>query len=581
MRSTSATARTRRRSRPLPADVLGGTGADTLTTTGDADAIAGVDGGDGQRPASARPVSGGDATSDRHGARRRGGSTSIDRRRRGDDDLRVRDGLADTVRCGDGADRSTPTRFDDVALDCETVTRTADPAPPEAAARPAATDKRRRRSTPARVDRPARSAAAPSSASSRPRASAARSAPRASSTSPASRSRSRDRKTVGVGGGGAELTVKLYGPGAPRGGAGVAAQAARAWRGGGRRDRPRGQLRARPGAARSGSFASRHGLPRDRDVAGRVGDVEDQRRAHRPTLRNSRLSAVRVKSTNTYGAARAVERRLALGASTALTFSLRADRLAERQLGGRPSTPPSTGRPSACRRARRRGALQVAASLSVTFTFVRSGGRGRSCRGGGAERGPVYVSVSHASPMVAVGVGRSLLTGSGQLSARSQRAVVVVVRVAQVARGVAVIVRLLRVRDAPAVVLGVDVAVADLAVSRRQASPYLVPFVFAWPGFVIVRQLSCGVQDAVAVVVVLARVPAAVAVAVDLVRVRDPVAVVDAVGDAVVVEVVRRRVRVPRSRPGTSSPRRRAPARERNRSAQPRGTRRVRRGAPS
>jgi hypothetical protein len=50
----------------------------------------------------------------------------------GDDDLRVRDGLADTVTCGDGTDRVDADAVDVVAGDCETVSRTATAPPPEA-----------------------------------------------------------------------------------------------------------------------------------------------------------------------------------------------------------------------------------------------------------------------------------------------------------------------------------------------------------------------------------------------------------------------------------------------------------------
>ena len=63
----------------------------------------------------------------------------------GDDDVRAADGLADAVRCGDGADRVEADGFDAVALDCETVTRTLTAPPPESAA--TATDK-----TPPKVD---------------------------------------------------------------------------------------------------------------------------------------------------------------------------------------------------------------------------------------------------------------------------------------------------------------------------------------------------------------------------------------------------------------------------------------------
>ena len=44
----------------------------------------------------------------------------------------MRDGLADTVRCGDGADRVDADGFDSVAGDCEAVSRTATAAPPDA-----------------------------------------------------------------------------------------------------------------------------------------------------------------------------------------------------------------------------------------------------------------------------------------------------------------------------------------------------------------------------------------------------------------------------------------------------------------
>ena len=63
----------------------------------------------------------------------------------GDDDIRVRDGLRDVVRCGEGADRVDADAFDELAPDCESVTRTATAPPPESGS--TATDK-----TPPKVD---------------------------------------------------------------------------------------------------------------------------------------------------------------------------------------------------------------------------------------------------------------------------------------------------------------------------------------------------------------------------------------------------------------------------------------------
>ena len=104
----------------LPAEVLGGDGADTLTTGDDADT---VDGGLGND----RIVAAGGADVITGGE----GVDEIDAGS-GDDDVRVRDGLADSVRCGDGADRVDADGFDTVAGDCEAVARTATAAPPDA-----------------------------------------------------------------------------------------------------------------------------------------------------------------------------------------------------------------------------------------------------------------------------------------------------------------------------------------------------------------------------------------------------------------------------------------------------------------
>ena len=104
----------------VPSDVLGGEGADALTTGEAADT---VDGGGGNDRIAAGGgndvVTGGPAVDD------------IDAGA-GDDDIRVRDGEADSVRCGDGSDRVDADGSDSIAGDCEAVTRTAT-APPTGA----------------------------------------------------------------------------------------------------------------------------------------------------------------------------------------------------------------------------------------------------------------------------------------------------------------------------------------------------------------------------------------------------------------------------------------------------------------
>ena len=44
--------------------------------------------------------------------------------------MRVRDGIQDLVRCGDGSDAVDADTLDEIAADCENVTRTPTPAPP-------------------------------------------------------------------------------------------------------------------------------------------------------------------------------------------------------------------------------------------------------------------------------------------------------------------------------------------------------------------------------------------------------------------------------------------------------------------
>ena len=111
----------------VPSEVLGGDGADTLTTGDQPDT---VDGGLGND----RMAAGGGNDIVIGGA----GVDDIDAGP-GDDDIRVRDGLADTVRCGEGTDRVDADSFDQLAADCEGVARTVTPPPPESAA--TATDK--------------------------------------------------------------------------------------------------------------------------------------------------------------------------------------------------------------------------------------------------------------------------------------------------------------------------------------------------------------------------------------------------------------------------------------------------------
>jgi Ca2+-binding RTX toxin-like protein len=119
----------------IPLAVLGGTGADRIATAGGADALAGddgddviaagggndqVNGGDGDDEIDAGP--GDDLVEAGLGVDTVAGGD-------GDDDLRVRDGVADSVRCGAGSDRVDADTLDDVALDCEDVRRLPTPVP--------------------------------------------------------------------------------------------------------------------------------------------------------------------------------------------------------------------------------------------------------------------------------------------------------------------------------------------------------------------------------------------------------------------------------------------------------------------
>jgi len=119
----------------LPVTVLGGTGADKLTAAGGADAIAGDDGDDViQAGAGADQVNAGDGDDEVDGGAgndivESGLGVDTVAGGDGDDDLRLRDGIGDTVRCGAGDDRVDADTLDDIALDCERVSRLPTPVP--------------------------------------------------------------------------------------------------------------------------------------------------------------------------------------------------------------------------------------------------------------------------------------------------------------------------------------------------------------------------------------------------------------------------------------------------------------------
>ena len=106
---------------PIPVTLLGGPGADRLTTGVPSDQISGGDGNDVVR-------AGGGADTIDGGA----GVDALDGEA-GDDLLRTADGLSDRVACGSGSDRVEADTVDEVAGDCESVSRTAVAPPPEAA----------------------------------------------------------------------------------------------------------------------------------------------------------------------------------------------------------------------------------------------------------------------------------------------------------------------------------------------------------------------------------------------------------------------------------------------------------------
>lgn len=105
----------------LPTIVLGGAGADQVTT---GDVVDSIDGGDGNDRLSSG--AGNDAVTAGLGV------DDVDAGP-GDDNVVARDGLADSIRCGDGNDRVDADELDVVAPDCEAVTRTKTAPPPDTA----------------------------------------------------------------------------------------------------------------------------------------------------------------------------------------------------------------------------------------------------------------------------------------------------------------------------------------------------------------------------------------------------------------------------------------------------------------
>jgi hypothetical protein len=103
----------------VPATVSGGDGADRITTGSPDDQQSGDGGNDQLGGGGGRDVLDGGRGSDRLD----GGA--------GDDELRVRDGERDAVTCGPGTDRVDADQLDETAGDCEAVSRTATPPPPD------------------------------------------------------------------------------------------------------------------------------------------------------------------------------------------------------------------------------------------------------------------------------------------------------------------------------------------------------------------------------------------------------------------------------------------------------------------
>ncbi len=125
----------------LPTRISGGTGADQVTGGPAADGITGDDGDDTVAGgAGDDQVNGGDGDDRLDGGAGRdvveaGLGVDVVAGGDGDDDLRARDGLADEVTCGPGADAVDADTLDAVAGDCERVTRTPTPPPADAGTR--------------------------------------------------------------------------------------------------------------------------------------------------------------------------------------------------------------------------------------------------------------------------------------------------------------------------------------------------------------------------------------------------------------------------------------------------------------
>ena len=96
---------------PLPVTLLGGPGSDVLRAGAPADRVEGGDGNDDVGAGGGNDVVDG------------GLGYDVVRGDDGDDELRVADGLLDRVECGSGRDRVDADTLDDVAIDCEDVSR--------------------------------------------------------------------------------------------------------------------------------------------------------------------------------------------------------------------------------------------------------------------------------------------------------------------------------------------------------------------------------------------------------------------------------------------------------------------------
>jgi RTX calcium-binding nonapeptide repeat (4 copies) len=96
---------------PLAVSMLGGPGSDVLRTGAPADRIEGGDGND--------DLGSGDGADVIDG----GLGYDVLRAEGGDDEVRVADGLLDQVECGSGRDRVDADTLDNVAIDCEQVSR--------------------------------------------------------------------------------------------------------------------------------------------------------------------------------------------------------------------------------------------------------------------------------------------------------------------------------------------------------------------------------------------------------------------------------------------------------------------------